>query len=163
MIPHASHKTLSAHERSIYICIGIAIGCLLCALFAILITAGPAAAHDHSRPDMDEWFMGLRSEHGPCCDGPTGPNKDALHLRDADWETQNKENSHYRVRVPKDYEGFHRALNGEVVETEWVDVPDSALVQVPNIAGSVLVWPAYGSGSYYIGSRIRCFMPGTLG
>lgn len=115
----------------------------------------PAHPHDHMRPDLDNWFTELRSGNGPCCDGP---KTDALHLQDADWETQQKDGSHYRVRVPRNGSDFQRAMHGENVETEWVDVPDRAVIEEPNKAGVTLVWPLYG----YMGNTIRCFMPGPL-
>lgn len=125
---------------------------LLVAIGIVLALAGAAFAHDHTRPDLNDWFPTLHSRGNIwCCDGP---RKDALHLRDADWETKD---GHYRVRVPKDIDSFNRAIAGEDVETEWVDVPDDAVIDAPNRAGATLVWPSYG---YQRG--VRCFMPGTL-
>ena len=91
-----------------------------------------------------------------CCDG-----KDALHLSDVDWERQNKEDSHIRVRVPKDEEFFKRALAGDLnTETVWVDVNDNAVIDdIPNKTGVPLVWPAYYADINII--WIRCFMPGA--
>lgn len=116
----------------------------------ILFTAFAAFAHDHARPDLTPWFKQLKSSKGYCCDG-----MDALHLRDVDWETKD---GHYRVRVPKSGEDMAKAVAGETVETEWVDVPDDAVLDVPNKDGATLVWPLYG----YMGVSIRCFLPGTL-
>ena len=91
-----------------------------------------------------------------CCDG-----KDALHLSDVDWGWQNKEDSHIRVRVPKDEEFFQRALAGDQnIETVWVDVSDNAVIDdIPNKTGVPLVWPAYYPDINII--WIRCFMPGA--
>lgn len=101
-------------------------------LVGMLIDAPKTRAHDHKRPDLDSWYPTLLSGKGPCCDGP---KNDALHLRDVDWETQNKamddgEQSHYRVRVPTE----------------------------PNKDVGTLVWPIYG----YLSPSIRCFLPGTM-
>lgn len=116
----------------------------------ILACASLAFAHDQHRPDLMPWFKQLKSNKGFCCDG-----MDALHLRDVDWETKD---GHYRVRVPKNGADMARAVAGETVETEWVDVPDDAVLDVPNKDGATLVWPLYG----YMGISIRCFLPGTL-
>jgi hypothetical protein len=127
-------------------------------LVGMLIDAPKTRAHDHKRPDLDSWYPTLLSGKGPCCDGP---KNDALHLRDVDWETQNKamdDGEHYRVRVPKNALDFKRAVEGQDVDTQWVDVPDNALVTEPNKDVGTLVWPIYG----YLSPSIRCFLPGTL-
>jgi len=67
----------------------------------VVIMASVAFAHDHDRPGLNDWYTGLRSGHGPCCDGP---GKDATHLESDDWETKD---GHYRVRINK----------------KWLDVP----------------------------------------
>ncbi|QPF87044.1 hypothetical protein IC762_12400 [Bradyrhizobium genosp. L] len=97
---------------------------------------GVAIAHDHNRPELNNWFMGLRAggSGAPCCDG-----SDATSLEDPDWDMKD---GHYRVRL----------------DGEWIDVPPEAVVTVPNRYGSALVWPYSG---YQKG--IRCFMPGTMG
>lgn len=110
-------------------------------------------AHDHDRPDLDGWFVTLKSKKGYCCDG-----KDQLHLRDIDWVTQDKPLSHYRVKIPLDQSAFEAARRGEAVDTMWIDVPDDAVLDEPNKAGTALVWPLYGYG----GASIRCFMPGEM-
>lgn len=147
-------RQLTRLERLIYICVGVAIGCALTAMVTICLTA-PARAHDHARPDLDKWYQSLTSRKGPCCDGP---KTDALHLTEVDWDTQQKDGSHYRVRIPKNGPDFQRAIHGETVDTEWVDVPDEALIEEPNLSGGTLVWPMYG----YMGNTVRCFMPGSL-
>lgn len=123
---------------------------LLVFLFCLVSTV--AVAHDANRPELDQWFMGLHSGHGPCCDG-----HDALHLRDVDWETQNKEHSHFRVKIPKTSEGFAAAAEGKEVETIWVDVDDYAVIDEPNRDGATLVWPYYTISGVFV----RCFMPGA--
>lgn len=118
------------------------------ALLALMVVR--AHAHDHQRADLNGWFKGLYSHKGSCCDG-----SDALHLRDVDWEVKDK---HYRVRIPKAGSDMARAAAGDKVETEWVDVPDDAVIEEPNRDGATLVWPIYGA----MGVSIRCFMPGTM-
>lgn len=115
--------------------LGMALACV--ALLVAAVLAAPARGHDHSRPDLDSWFGGLRSAGGaPCCGGP---KVDATVLEDADWEARA---GRYRVRI----------------EGEWVDVPDSAVVNEPNRAGRTLVWPYHQDGH----PRVRCFMPGAM-
>jgi hypothetical protein len=129
---------------------------LLTALIAVYLSTAPACAHDHNHPELKGWFEGLQSGRGMCCDG-----KDALHLSDVDWRWQNKEDSHIRVRVPKDEEFFQRALAGDQnIETVWVDVNDNAVIDdIPNKTGVPLVWPAYYPDINIV--WIRCFMPGA--
>jgi hypothetical protein len=102
----------------------------------LVMAVGSVFAHDHTRPELDSWFMSLESKgKSPCCDG-----SDALRLDDVDWETRD---GHYRVRL----------------EGEWVDVPDSAVVEGPNRAGPTMVWPYYVNGAM---RGVRCFMPGSM-
>jgi hypothetical protein len=113
------------------------IGAMLALLTTMLVMAycSRAVAHDHSRPDLDEWFGGLQSHaKSVCCSG-----SDATRVDDVDWESKD---SHYRVR-----------LNGE-----WIDVPDSAVVDGPNRLGPTMVWPYPSNGH----TNIRCFMPGSM-
>ena len=96
----------------------------------------PAGAHDHSRPDLDGWFKSLQSQgKSPCCDG-----SDAMRLDDVDWESKD---GHYRVKL----------------DGEWIDVPDSAVVEGPNRAGPTMVWPWRTDGKL---NRVRCFLPGSM-
>lgn len=90
-------------------------------------------AHFADRPDLDRWFDGLRSGRGMCCSFADG--------RMVDDPDVDMDGGHYRVRI----------------DGQWLDVPDDALVTVPNKFGSAVVWPwtdAYGI-------HIRCFMPGA--
>jgi hypothetical protein len=102
----------------------------------ILALGATAVAHDNRHPELHNWFMGLKSKGKmACCDG-----SEATRLEDADWEAKD---GHYRVR-----------LNGE-----WVDVPDHAVVEEPNLAGPTMVWPYYLDGRM---TGVRCFMPGAM-
>jgi hypothetical protein len=91
--------------------------------------------HDPARPELNGWFLGLSSAKGPCCDG-----SEATRLDDVDWESRD---GHYRVRL----------------EGEWVDVPDSAVVEGPNRAGPTMVWPYRKDGKL---DQVRCFLPGSM-
>ncbi|MCP3467121.1 hypothetical protein [Bradyrhizobium sp. CCGUVB23] len=113
---------------------------------------GAMLAHDHNRADLSKWFERLHDRKGDlCCDG-----SEAMHLSEVDWEI---DGNHYRVRVPTTSRGFERAMAGATnVETEWVYVPDKAVIDEPNRANVTLVWPLYGP----MGVSVRCFMPGTM-
>lgn len=126
------------------------------ALLAFALSVHPIRAHDHKRPHLDGWYQGLRSPAGaPCCDGP---HVDAMHLKDVDWTAQGKPGFQYRARIPKTGADMDKARRGERFESEWVDVPDSAVLDQPNLDGMTLVWPTYGYG----GKTVRCFMPGPM-
>ena len=102
----------------------------------LAISVAPALAHDPSHPELNGWFDKLASGRGLCCS-----DADGTALSDVDWESKH---GHYRVR-----------LGGE-----WIDVPDDALVTVPNRAGRTMVWPMPMIEGDTI--RIRCFMPGSM-
>lgn len=95
-----------------------------------------ALAHDHSRPELNNWFKGLSSKRGPCCDG-----SDYKRVDDPDWE---RAQTGYRVR----YKG------------QWLDVPPEAVLNEPNKMGFPMVWPVEWPGQPVF---IRCFMPGSMG
>lgn len=103
-------------------------------LVIALLSCTTAMAHDYEKPELQGWFMGLKSRSKtPCCDG-----SDANHLADVDWSN---EHGHYHVRI----------------EGNWIDVPDSAVVEGPNKDGSALVWLYYINGA----PIVRCFMAGA--
>lgn len=114
--------------------LGVAIVSMAAAWF-FLASIRPSHAHDHNRPGLDQWFKDLTSRaKAPCCDG-----SDATRLDDVDWETKD---GHYRVRI----------------DGQWVDVPESAVIDGPNLAGQTMVWPTWSDGQ----RAIRCFMPGSM-
>lgn len=135
--------------------------CMLAIALMSTMNLPSSNGHDAMHPELNPWFAKLRSKSGPCCDG-----SDALHLRDVEWTTQNKKGSHYRVMVPKTADLYRSASNGQDMkkgDTEWVDVPDDALVTDPNLDRSTLVWVWYGFGFQMTDQpHIRCFMPGAL-
>ena len=107
--------------------------------FVLLVFCSPVLAHDYENPKLAPWFQSLtsRGAHGAsresCCDG-----KDATHVADVDWRSKD---GHYQV----------------FMEGSWVDVPDSAIVDGPNLSGSTLVWTTHLNGLLHV----RCFMPGS--
>lgn len=83
---------------------------------------------------LHDWFEHLASKKGLCCSFADGQT-----VEDPDWESKD---GHYRVKL----------------EGEWVDVPDDAVITEPNKFGRTVVWPIKG----YMGTSIRCFMPGPM-
>lgn len=98
-----------------------------------------ALAHDKHyaiSTDMKKWFDGLSSGKGPCC-----ADADGNVLQDADWESRD---GHYRVLI-----------NGK-----WIDVPDEAVIKVPNLYGLTMVWQY--TDNFTLVPVVRCFMPGSM-
>ena len=109
-------------------------------IFLLLCT--PALAHDPSHPELNEWLNRLASGKGLCCSFADGSI-----VSDVDWESKD---GHYRVRL----------------EGRWIDVPDDAVLDVPNKCGKALVWYSKSWRSKVTGQEgdfyIRCFLPGEL-
>lgn len=99
----------------------------------------------YAQSPLKEWFDGLRSGRGPCCS-----DADGSALQDSDWEVKDGK---YRVRIP--LLGYINP--GQEQTYGWVDVPDDAVLTVPNKYGRTMVWPIYGMS----GVSIRCFIPGA--
>ena len=103
----------------------------------LMLFCGPALARDDGRyanSPLGEWFDHLASGKGLCCSFADGYVVD-----DPDWESND---GHYRVHI----------------EDEWVDVPDDAVINVPNKFGRTMLWPMRDGK----GLTIRCFMPGSM-
>jgi hypothetical protein len=112
----------------------------------LMLLVAHAFAHDHEHPELNSWFLGLKSKAKvACCDG-----SEALRLEDVDWESHD---GHYRVRID---------VSREVgkVDMQWIDVPDDAVVDQPNLYGRAMVWPVFIS---VLKPSVRCFMPGAEG
>jgi hypothetical protein len=114
---------------------------LLGATSALIASAalfgGSAVARDDGRyadSPLKSWFDSLRSAKGLCCS-----DADGSVVSDVDWESKD---GHYRVRL----------------DGQWIDVPDDAVITVPNLAGRTMVWPLKGAS----GISIRCFLPGSM-
>jgi hypothetical protein len=114
---------------------------------AIAMMMSPAPGRDlddrYRNSPLHEWFENLASGKGLCCS-----YADGYAIEDADWEAAD---GRYRVRLPK---------NANSKEMIWVDVPDDAVIKVPNKAGRTMVWPVYND--LYPDISIRCFMPGSM-
>jgi len=106
-------------------------------LFFAAVVAGSAIARDDGRyaaSPLKPWFDTLKSSKGLCCS-----DADGFPVSDPDWESLD---GHYRVRL----------------DGEWILVPDDAVITEPNRAGRTMVWPVKG----YLGTTIRCFLPGSM-
>ena len=118
--------------------------------FFLMYAVQRSWAHDPDNPALNDWYQSLHSNSGsPCCDGKDFDKGTAAHVETENWETQNKTDSHFRVRL----------------DGTWEDVPDSAVVSVPNKDGRALVWFYTARGwknPDSIAHIIRCFMPGTM-
>jgi hypothetical protein len=109
---------------------------ILVAVPAMLATGLVWARDDgrYANSPLKPWFDSLSSGRGLCCS-----NADGVVVSDPDWDSKD---GHYRVRL----------------DGEWIDVPDDAVIKVPNRAGRTMVWPLKGS----LGTSIRCFLPGSM-
>lgn len=45
-----------------------------------------------------------------------------------------------------------------IIDNEWVNVPNGAVIKEPNRFGRTMVWKNYIDGH----PRIRCYMPGSM-
>jgi len=115
-------------------------GWILCLIW---FGIGAAYAHDKNHPitpQQKSWFDTLKSGKGPCC-----ADADGSVLQDNDWDSKD---GRYRV----------------FIDGQWVDVPDEAVLKVPNMYGPTMVWgyPVYNGESGKMRYEIRCFMPGMM-
>ena len=102
-----------------------------------------AAARDldgrYANSPLKGWFESLHSGKGPCCS-----DADGTALSDVDWETRD---GRYRVRI----------------EGRWWDVPEEAVIKVPNRSGHTMVWPVYYRElDNLLSVEVRCFIAGTM-
>ncbi|MFK4650641.1 hypothetical protein ABIF97_000575 [Bradyrhizobium japonicum] len=104
---------------------------LLGLLLGLTALVTPALAHDGP---LKSWFESLQSEFGQCC-----TDIDGYIVSDAHWESNS---GRYRV----------------IIDNEWVNVPNGAVIKEPNRFGRTMVWKNYIDGH----PRIRCFMPGSM-
>jgi hypothetical protein len=128
--------TLEAEAMSVWIRTSTAFAIL----FAVsLVAARLAHARDpdgrYANSPLRGWFEQLASKKGRCCS-----DADGRALSDVDWTSHD---GHYRV----------------LIDGEWVDVPDDALITEPNRAGPTMVWPTWLDGH----PQVRCFLPGSMG
>jgi hypothetical protein len=114
-------------------------------VFLEITTAYP---HDLMRPDLNAWFKSLKNKVGqPCCD--TGDGQHA----EAEWDM-----------AKGGYKALLKHPHRPNEPGQWFDVPDSAVIDQPNLSGVAMVWwhPLYN----FRGEMIpvwRCFIPGPAG
>jgi hypothetical protein len=103
----------------------------------VLILASIAHARDpdgrYAGSPLKSWFDSLTSGKGPCCS-----DADGNVVLDADWKSAD---GHYSVRL----------------QGVWVEVPDSAVLKIPNRDGRTIVWPMFTDGA----TTVRCFIVGS--
>lgn len=107
--------------------------------FILMVLAWPHIAwgHDDGRyansPHKD-WIKSLKDKFGvSCCDTADGEEVEGWAFGPTG----------YRIKV----------------KGEWLDVPPSALLTVPNILGFARAWIFYENGR----PKVRCFLPGAGG
>ena len=108
-----------------------------------------AYSHDPKRPDLDIWFKTLKNKLGEhCCD--TG---DGQHV-EAEWDMAK---GGYKVLLKHP----HRPTQ----PGRWFAVPDSVVVNQPNLSGIAMVWwfPIYNDRDGSMTPQMRCFIPGPGG
>lgn len=104
-------------------------------LLIVALCIHPVRAHDHNRPELNEWMAKLHSKGGAwCCNGD-----DNDPIDDVDNKAKG---GGFRVK----YQG------------KWYDVPPEAIVEGPNKSGGPILWMYKGWGDV----KPRCFMAGPL-
>jgi hypothetical protein len=109
----------------------------------------PAYPHDKKRPELNNWFKTLKNKSGKrCCDSGDGQHAEA------EWDM-----------VKRGYKVMLKHPHRPTEPGKWFDVPDSAVVDQPNLSGVAMVWwfPIY---TYVDGSmtpEVLCFIPGSAG
>lgn len=125
-------------------------------VFVILacLCVGPAHAHMHDRPDLNDWFEGLHNnQKGLCCSGTEGSVLSTDEIRTTEVDQ-------CRIDYPGTLVPSHYCVR---LEGQWWQVPDGSVVIVPNKYGPSLVWPVwYNKGTEHAEVYIRCFLPGAL-
>lgn len=129
---HKKRRRATAGKRNIPLTLAVTVTLLV--PWLDLGHARDRGQYANTNPELKAWFDSLRSGKGPCCS-----DADGTALSDVDWESSR---GHYRVRL----------------DGEWIDVPDDAVITVPNRVGRTMVWPMYRDGKV----TPRCFMPGSM-
>jgi hypothetical protein len=110
-------------------------GQVLLIIVLLIVFGGSAFGRDDGRYANDplkDWFDHLASNKGMCCSFADG-----FSVSDVDWDVRD---GHYRV----------------LLHSEWIAVPDTAVVTEPNRYGPAVVWPYMDNNGK---TNIRCFLP----
>ena len=111
------------------------IAVLSAACLVLLVVKSPAKDDGrYAQNPLKGWFDSLHSQRGMCCSFADGRT-----VEDPDIDMAG---NHYRVRI----------------DGVWYDVPDSALIDVPNKFGRPVVWPYTDQNGVV---QIRCFIAGA--
>lgn len=120
------------------------------ALSAIaFVGTSTACPHDLMRPELNTWFKSLKNKVGKhCCDTGDG------QYVEAEWDMAK---GGYKVLLKHP----HRPAD----PGQWFDVPDSAVIDQPNLSGVAIVWwyPSYDASDGSMIPLWRCFIPGPGG
>jgi hypothetical protein len=114
----------------------------------VVFGISPAYPHDPIRPELNVWFKSLKNKAGePCCDIGDGQHAEA------DWDMAK---GGYKVLLKHP----HRPNE----PGQWFDIPDSAVINQPNLSGVAMVWwwPSYDFRGEMT-PMWRCFIPGPAG
>ena len=111
------------------------------AVLILMLLAAPALAHDDGQYAADAktkaWFNTLKSGNDVLCCSAT----DGRTITTDEWGTHQ---DHYWV----------------IVDGVRYKVPPEAVITVPNMIGTAIVWPYTDEGGK---TQIRCFLPGASG
>ncbi len=119
------------------IVIGVALACggvIVCLIMLAYAVFARDLDGRYANTPLKAWFDSLGSGKGMCCSFADG-----ISIRDVDWDMRG---DRYWVRIGN----------------TWVEVPDDALVKVPNKFGPAVVWPYQDADGV---TQIRCFLPGA--
>src|SRR5208282_2776033 len=119
----------------------LVVALLLCVLLGLM---RHGHAHMHDRADLNTWFNELASGKGLCCSFAEGKK-----VEDVDWDSGGPMNCVMVGTEQQCHSTYRVYLNGK-----WINVPDNALVTVPNKYGQAVVWPYTDSDG---ATQIRCF------
>jgi hypothetical protein len=125
-------------------------------VFACTMQVHKARAHDHDRPDLNEWMSKLESPRSTCCSGDDAQAVDWRGKADGDCKvTSGNGNVEYAEQNAK---GNYCVL----VDGQWWLVPEVAVLTEGNRDGRALLWyyPTKGTDGNAIDLWIRCFLPG---
>ena len=115
----------------------------------VLLRISPAPAHDLMRPELNRWFKSLKNKLGePCCDSGDGAHAEA------EWDMVS---GGYKVLLKHPHKPDEPG--------QWFKVPNSAVLNQPNLSGVAMVWwwPSYDSRDGSMTPMFRCFIPGPGG
>lgn len=93
-------------------------------------------------PEMRQWYRDQKNPHTkvPCCSEADG------------------------VQAREDIRGEHYWVRFEArgIDSDWMQVPDEAVIKGANRNGAPIVWYYFDNGMQTLANlRVRCFIPGA--